>query len=187
MRFLDRLLQDWRISKTIPYLRSGFRILDVGCADGKLFRSLPFDLETGIGIDSRLEKNQDCGTYVLIRGTFPEDVPKSAPFDIITMLAVFEHIPKGKQAALSRACFELLRSGGKVILTIPSPQVDLILDFLKMIRLADGMEDHQHYGYKVSETAAIFSSQGFQLVSQKTFQLGLNHLFVFEKPLVLPP
>jgi hypothetical protein len=97
------------------------------------------------------------------------------------MLAVLEHIPTARQAALADACHELLRDGGRLIITVPSPKVDHILAFLCFLRLIDGMSLEEHHGFKPGDTARIFAPPRFRLLAHERFQLGLNHLFVFEK------
>ena len=51
MTFLDRALQKWRIREAAMYLRAGDRVLDVGCADGTLFRQVR-GLGASVGIGS---------------------------------------------------------------------------------------------------------------------------------------
>ena len=47
---------------------------------------------------------------------------------MITMLAVLEHVPEDAQAELAAACERILKPGGRVVITVPSPQVDTILE-----------------------------------------------------------
>ena len=75
MKMLDRVLQNWRIDKVRPYLRSGGRVLDIGCADGALFRRQP-DLGVYIGMDPALKQPLDAPPVRLIRGLFPDDLPR---------------------------------------------------------------------------------------------------------------
>jgi hypothetical protein len=46
------------------------------------------------------------------------------------MLALFEHIPTAEQPAVIEACYELLVPGGRVVITVPSPAVDPMLEFV---------------------------------------------------------
>jgi hypothetical protein len=81
---------------------------------------------------------------------------------------------------MSHGFYNLLKPKGRVIVTVPSPQVDYILEILLKLKLIDGMSLEEHYGFKPSDTEIIFS-KGFKLIKKKKFQLGLNNLYVFEK------
>jgi 2-polyprenyl-3-methyl-5-hydroxy-6-metoxy-1,4-benzoquinol methylase len=179
MTALDRLLQTWRIRKARHWLGAGDRVLDVGCADGSLFRHLP-DL-TGVGVDTdSVPRSTRRVRYV--QGRFPEAIAAEPPFDRITALAVMEHIPEAQMQPFVAGLWSMLRPGGRAILTIPSPLVDTILHVLVRLRLLEGMAAHEHWGFKPSHTVPMFEAEGFRTVHARRFQLGLNHCFVFEKP-----
>jgi len=115
----------------------------------------------------------------IVRGGFPDDLDDPGPFDAITMLAVFEHFSEARQPAVVEACRRLLRPGSRVIITVPAPAVDRIVDVLRTLRLAHGMDIEAHHGYRPEETPRHFA--GFRVVHHEPFELGLNHLFVLER------
>jgi SAM-dependent methyltransferase len=180
MTWLDRFIQNWRIRKAKRFIPRGGRVLDVGCADGALFRLLKH-LSNGVGIDPDITPQQ-LPNAQLIRGFFPADLPDNRPFDAITMLAVLEHIPAPMQTQLAQNCYRVLRSKGRLIITVPSPATDKVLEMLQSLRLIHGMSLEQHYGYDVAQTPGLFTSSGFHMIRSRKFQFGFNNLFVFEKP-----
>jgi len=181
MKALDRILQRWRIAKVRPYIPKGARVLDVGCADGALFKQLRGRIKEGVGIDPGLNRSVDMDHCKLIAGWFPQDLSDDRTYDVITMLAVLEHVPPEQQPQLAMACVRFLAPGGYLIITVPSPMVDWILRLLKVMRLIDGMSLEQHYGFDPRQTPAIFSVKGIALVKAMKFQFGLNNLYVFRK------
>jgi 2-polyprenyl-3-methyl-5-hydroxy-6-metoxy-1,4-benzoquinol methylase len=181
MKTIDHLLQRWRISKAQKFIKPGARVLDIGSADGALFRQLKIPGARGMGIDPTLKSNASVDGVPLIAGFFPKDLPDAEPFDVITMLAVLEHFPPTQYEDLRRGCVKFLRPGGRLIITVPSPAVDHILAALKFFRLVDGMSLEEHHGYEVNRTTEIFPPENFRLLKRATFQLGLNHLFVLER------
>ncbi len=181
MKALDRVLQRWRISKVLPFIPRGGRVLDVGCADGVLYHQHSAIGEY-VGMDPEYPPRTLGPRAHTLRGFFPADLPPGPPYDAIVMLAMLEHVPAEALQPLARACAESLRPGGRVLLTVPAPRVDDILDVLKALRLIDGMSLEEHHGYDIAQTRPLFESQGLRTHAHRSFQLGLNHLFVFEKP-----
>lgn len=180
MTAIDLFVQRLRIRQAARFLMPDDHVLDIGTADGTLFRHLPHI--SGIGIDPDAVP-ENFPNAALIAGMFPRDLPDPRQrFDAITMLAVLEHVPEAAQRTLAADCYRFLRPGGRLIITVPSPRVDDILAVLKWFRLIHGMSLEQHYGFDVAKTPALFRSAGFESLKSRKFQFGLNNLFVFAKP-----
>jgi SAM-dependent methyltransferase len=181
MLLIDRVLQWWRISKARPYITPGARVLDIGCADGELFRRIPA-IKDGIGVDPDLPQARvQLTNAVLLQGLFPQALPDDRPFDVITLLAVLEHVPQERQRQLAEECSRYLKPDGHLIITVPSPAVDSILAVLRFLRLIHGMALEQHYGFEPRQTPGLFEVGGMELVKARCFQGRLNNLFVFKK------
>ncbi len=182
MKYLDRFLQRWRIRVAAPYILPGASVLDIGSADGALFREIP-GLKDSVGIDLELDYANlpNLPHVTFYQGPFPETLPSPRTFDAITMLATLEHIPPDCLAPLAKACAEHLRPGGHLIISVPSPNVDYILEVLEKLRVIHGMATEQHHGFDVAETPGIFTPMNLELIVHKRFQLGLNNLFVFRR------
>ena len=181
MKPLDGLLQRWRIKKAKAFVPKGSRLLDIGCSDGLLYRMLRAQIVEYVGIDPILSDSVHEGKFRLVAGSFPEDLPDMRPFDVITMLAVIEHLPRHRQQETAFACVQLLKQNGILILTTPSPFVDRLLYFLKGLNVLDGMSLEEHYGFDVKEVPLLFDFEELMLLHHQHFQLGLNNLFVFKK------
>jgi SAM-dependent methyltransferase len=180
MKHGDVLLQRWRISMAARHIRPGAHVLDIGSSDGLLFSVLKDKIASGVGVDTD-SVPEDYGNFHFIQGRAPEDLPSGETFDAITMLAVLEHIPTDAQRELADGCWALLRDNGRVICTVPSPKVDSLIHLGKRLRILDGMQEHEHYGFEPSQTVRLFVDRGFTLRRARHFQLGLNNLFVFAK------
>jgi len=183
MRPLDRFIQKLRINKAGKYIHPNSRLLDIGCADGAIFLQIPHKIQEGIGIDPGIQSKQIGTNVQIIQGFFPDNLPhRQESFDVVTLLAVLEHIPLDKQSALAKNIFEHLNSQGLLIITVPSPYTDIILNILKQLHLIDGMSLDEHFGFDVKTVKTTFTKYGFTLMKHEYFQLGLNNLFVFKKP-----
>lgn len=180
MTWLDRCLQQWRIRVAGRELPLGARVLDIGTHDGTLFRLAGAG---GVGIDPELAAGATFPEVTLVKGSFPADLPAlpDESFDAATALAVVEHVPEGELRAWAEAIARLVVPHGVLVITVPAPTVDTILHVLMRLHLAGGMEAHQHYRFQPSNLDAIFTAPLWQRTKHRTFQLGLNHLYVFER------
>ena len=176
MTAIERFLQRRRIHAAARFLAPGMQVLDLGCADGALFRQLP--CIRGIGIDPDLRAPFHLPNAVLLPGHLPNGLPERSDFDAVTMLAVLEHLPRAVQVQLADKLHSVLQPKGTLILTVPSAKTDRVLVLLKTFRLIHGRSLEQHYGFDAQDTPKLFGS--FRAVHAGKFQLGFNNVFVFE-------
>lgn len=181
MKKIDYLLQAERIRQAKKYI-IGNSILDIGCHEGELFKDmLKFKTISGDGIDNVLSTQIKTENYHLFPGYFPQDFPLKKQYDNVTLLAVLEHIPEEELRKYPEMLTEYLNPKGRVIITVPTKYVDYILNVLLFFKLIDGMDLIHHQDFERSLIKEIFTSNGYNLVAEKRFELGLNLLYVFEK------
>jgi SAM-dependent methyltransferase len=181
MKALDRFIQRWRMRQALRFIPAQARVIDIGAHEGELFAALGDRLERGYGVEPLRTTTLETAKFILVPGFFPAARPAEGGWDAVTMLAVLEHVPTKEQPALAAACAELLKPGGRVIITVPAKAVDHILAVLRFLRLIDGMSLEEHYGFEPADTARIFAAPFFRPLHRSRFQGGLNHLFVFER------
>ena len=181
MKALDRFIQRWRMRQAMRFIPDQARVIDIGAHEGELFRALGDRLSRGYGIEPLRKTILEEANFTVVPGFFPMARPIEGGWDSVTMLAVLEHIPTPEQFALAAACYDLLKPGGRVIITVPAKAVDHILGALRALRLIDGMSLEEHHGFEPADTRKVFAAPGFRLLHQGRFQAGLNHLFVFER------
>ncbi len=173
MTFIDRWLQDWRVSKAIPFIQG--ELLDIVCHDGSIFER--FQHASYVGVDRKLEAEP---APHLIESELVEFRP-GRTFDTIACLASFEHFDASERKQFWRVVRDSLRVGGRLVMTVPHPLVDHVLCVGKRAGLLDGMEDHQHRDVKSIDVIQEAISHGLELLVHQPFQLGLNHLLVFQQ------
>ncbi len=181
MKALDRFIQRWRINQARRFIPDQARVIDVGAHEGELFEALGEKLQWGYGVEPLCAAARLRDKYMVVPGYFPAQRPPEGSWDAVTLLAVLEHVPTSEQPALAAACHEVLKPGGRVIITVPAKAVDHILAALRFLRLIDGMSLEEHYGFEPADTLRIFAAPQFRLLHRSRFQGGLNHLFVFER------
>jgi ubiquinone/menaquinone biosynthesis C-methylase UbiE len=162
------------------------RILDIGCG------SYPYFLETTkfkekYGIDPSLNialiKNKD-----IILKKIKID-KKTLPFvnnyfDVITMLAVFEHIEHDELQFVLKEVYRVLRKNGIFIITTPAPWSDKLLHFMAKFGLISAEEIHEHkHNHPKSKIENILSQAGFakNKIKNGFFELHMNMWFTVRK------
>ncbi len=172
MKSGDVWLQQWRYSKAKPFVEG--LVLDVGCYDGSFLEGL--DGHGHEGIDIQLRKSKPH----LHQGEL-NHFHSSQSFDTITCLATYEHFDEKTCADFWQLSKRYVTPFGRVVMTVPHPLVDTIIHVGKKLGILDGMDDHQHRSVKTHLLAKTAEENGFSLVKKKSFQFGLNRLYVFEQ------
>lgn len=182
MKFLDKVIRYWRVNialENVPtFATSAF---DIGCDDGYLLNRVSRTVTKRDGIDPRLEKEVFLTESELTRGYFPKDLSatqQSNRYDAIFALAVFEHFSENDLKLSAKTINRLLTEDGRLIVTVPHPAVDKLLDILMGLQLIDGQATEEHHGFNPT-TLVDYFAQEMRLVDHKKFQFGLNNLFVF--------
>jgi SAM-dependent methyltransferase len=163
------------------FLSPDMRVLDIGCSDGALFKRYPGFSKQSLGIEPDLNAPVEVNGIACIPGTFPDALPPGRQFDAALMLAVLEHFPEGDCERLAGALYSALAPNGVLIITVPAPIVDQILDVLKALHVLHGMALEEHHGFRPSDTLRIFTTPRYELSCHRRFQLGLNHVFTFRR------
>jgi SAM-dependent methyltransferase len=183
MKALDKFLRVWRTRVALGAAPAVMKsVLDIGCGDdGYLLQGLQADVRDGLD-PTLLRERRESGLR-LVAGYFPGDLGRLGlvgPYDAIFSLAVFEHLTDQDFDSARDALPHLLNPGGRLIVTVPHPFVDRILDVLMFLHLIDGQAVEEHHGFDPALLTKLASDQ-IRLVSRSSFQLGLNNLFVFER------
>ncbi len=170
-----------------PNLRSG-KILDVGCG------SFPFFLHNTIfaekfGIDTNVENFLDKEKKITVfKHNFinNDELPfDSNIFDVVTMLAVWEHIPEKALGKLVSEIYRVLKPNtGVLVLTSPAPVAAPILCCLSMVGLVSRIEICEHQplsGAKKIKT--MLRNAGFNKnnLSHRYFQFFVNQIVIAKK------
>ena len=102
----------------LPLPRSA-RVLDVGCGTGTILESFSRRYQAS-GTDVAPQAIEFCrrrGLTELHLGPL-EQYPRSAPFDLLTMLDMLEHVED--DGSLLQAAHRLLRQGGHILVAVPA-------------------------------------------------------------------
>ena len=125
------------------------RVLDIGCGTFPYFL-VSLDAKEKYGMDpsvnvALLKKNDQKNVFLKKIAVGKQKFPfKDNFFDVITMLAVFEHIDHDKLAYVLREIKRTLKKGGIFIITTPAPWSDKPLHYLANFGLISKEEIHEH-------------------------------------------
>lgn len=180
---IDHFIARMRFRAAYPHIRSGSRVLDLGCGLEAAFLNYASDrVGSGVGLDDQVEEGMR-GRWRCVRADLRLPLPFSdGEFDHVVMLAVLEHLTNPE--AVLRQAHRVLAPQGSLILTWPSAMVDPILRVLHGLRLvSDEMESDEHQKRIPVETLqAMLQGIGFQKFIHRTFEFGLNNLMVAFRP-----
>lgn len=175
---LEPLLRRMRIGRVLPVLRRypGCRLLDVGCGfNHRLLSAVEPFVGEAWGIDRKAPETKR-GRLNVVRAGLDAGLPfDDACFDVVTMLAVLEHLDQPH--AVLREIVRVLRPGGRLLLTVPAPAAKPVLEFLSFrlgIVSREEIRDHKRY-YGRTDVAAFLAEVGQLAIEDlRSFQFGFN-------------
>lgn len=137
----------------------------------------------GVGIDPKAPQLEGENGLITLRNRLDGELPfESASFDIVTMLAVLEHLAQPR--AIVGEVWRVLSPGGWFVGTVPSHMAKPVLEFfaycLNLIN-PEEIRDHKTY-YNRASLHLLFVENGFLKLGHKYFQLGMNNFFYVQKP-----
>jgi SAM-dependent methyltransferase len=174
-------LRTQRANQLIPRdLRDG-RILDIGCGSYPYFLAhtafkakfavdqLPMPKETA--------QQHKIEFFELNLNSEPKLPFENEYFDVVTLLAVVEHLNPESMAALFKESYRVLRPGGMVVLSTPAAWSDGLLHLMAHLNLVSAEEIHEHaFAYTLPLIGWHFGQAGFGMTKTKFgyFEFMLN-------------
>lgn len=177
---LEGFLSKKRAQKANSFIKDSKRngkILDIGCGSHPYFlENIKFREKYGIDPSLRISKLNDINLSKSIISKKPL-LFKDNFFDVITMLAVFEHIELNVIDFVLREIKRILKKDGTFIITTPAPWADKILHNMAKIGLISPEEIHEHKShYNIKEIISLLLNSGYKKEHIKSgyFELGFN-------------
>jgi len=171
-------LRAQKANKLIPdHLRTG-RILDIGCGSYPYFLSHTYFAEK-FAVD-QLEKPatvSNINWHSLDLNSDPGLPFEDSYFDLVTMLAVVEHLAPNSLVTLFQEVHRVLRPGGRLIITTPAAWSDGLLHRMARLGLVSEDEINEHvYVYTLPLLGWYFGRAGFEMTKVKFgyFEFNLN-------------
>lgn len=157
------------------------KVLDIGCGSYPYFlMSTKFENKYGIDpfVNKKItKKNLHLYNMDATKSKLPF---KSNEFNVVTMLAVFEHIDQGKLKFVLSETLRVLKKGGLLIITTPSPWSDKLLHQMAKVGLISSEEIHEHKTHHSrSIIEKMITDAGYDTKNIKSgfFEFGFNMWF----------
>lgn len=171
-------------NRFIAKLQKKGKILDIGCGYHPHFL-ISADFEGKYGIDPSLNSLSIKDINLQRLDVTKQRLPfEDNFFEVVTMLAVFEHLDYERLDFVLREINRVLKKGGLLVITTPAPWSDKLLHFMALFYLISQEEIHEHkHHYNKEEIEKTLKQAGFAQNNVKSgyFELGLNMWFVTKK------
>lgn len=164
----------------IEYRRG--RILDIGCGNYPYFLDNTIFAEK-FGMDQVSHDSLISKWLVRKKINFKKfDIEKDGTppfeddyFDVVTMLAVAEHIKPEILVSVVPEMHRILKKGGVLVMTTPTPWADIVLKIMDKMKLISRTDFAEHKkAYSIKEMFSILNKGGFQ---KEKIKLGYFEMF----------
>lgn len=166
-------------NQNIPELLRKGTILDIGCGSVPYFLS-SIRFATKIGVEKSIPRPESFSPITILSADIERDARlplEDSSIDVVTMLAVLEHIEPVHVPIVLQEIKRLLRPTGVFIFTTPAKWTDKLLRTMAKVGLVSKEEIEEHKDVYTPDTLhslltdAGFSSNNIQLSS---FEMGMN-------------
>ena len=178
---LEPLLAKWRANKANQLIPSNLRhgrILDIGCGSYPYFLSHTlFANKFSIDQQNPAKVFKDINWIVLDLNQNPDIPHEDSFFDVITLLAVIEHLDPNMLIDLFKEIYRVLKPGGILIITTPAHWTNGLLYIMSKLKLVSKEEIEEHkFTYTLPLIGWFFGKAGFSLNNVKFgyFELYMN-------------
>ncbi len=174
LTLFEPLFQELRIRRILPHLPRGGVFVDVGCDQPQvLIDRVSEEMKTCIGLDIIVEPHTYKNVKILHQDLKEKIELPSNSADAMTLLAVLEHMKHPNE--IVGECFRILKPGGVLLVTVPSPASKPILDLFAIFGLVrrEMIEQHENY-FTTERLRALMEETGFSQITVDLFELGCN-------------
>ncbi|MEX2144293.1 MAG: methyltransferase domain-containing protein [Anaerolineales bacterium] len=165
-------------NRLIPIERRNGRILDIGCGAYPYFLAhTAFKEKYAIDQLPPSGDTKKIRWHTLDLNTDPVLPFSEAYFDMVTMLAVAEHLNPHSLELLLKEVHRILKPGGLVLITTPSARADGLLHWMARLGLVSSEEIEEHtFAYTLPLLGWGFGKAGFEMRAVRFgyFEMGLN-------------
>lgn len=159
-------------------------VLEVGCGDGRFIGSLGTAVSTRVGVDlseSSIRFARAFYPEVQFHCCAAESLKES--FDLVAAIEVLEHIPDDSVAGFIDSLGQRARSGGHVLISVPTKNVPL---HPKHYRHYDEslLREHVALARVPLEFVTVEHVYAAPVLLEWLLKLTFNRFFVFEAPLL---
>lgn len=170
---IDLLLAKWRYRTAIGQIKQAGKrgyILDIGCGGYPLFLTY-VDFAGKYGLDrnissSAIENIKKDGIILVnhdVEANGGELPFEDNYFDVVTMLAVFEHIEPDRLVDIHRSIYRILKPDGLCVLTTPAFWTEGLLRLLaKWNVISDAPIKEHKDSYDYSTVSSVLRQAGFE-------------------------
>lgn len=183
--FFESIFRKLRIDKVLSRIPPNTIVCDVGCGSGcVLLKSIKDKISRGYGFDNLIEDRKFDNIDLKMLNMDIEVLPlEDSSVDVVTALAVLEHFEN--PLFILQQVFRILKPGGMLLLTTPTPMAKPVLEFLAYrLNLISKREidEHKHY-FNREELMEIHCRAGFQRekIFCRLFEMGFNSFVRAEK------
>lgn len=155
------------------------RILDIGCGTYPYFL-ITSNFEEKFGIDKIIDKECQKKFDGITLINFDLEKDNEVPFvdnffDVVTMLAVFEHIEPRNLIFVIKEAKRVLKKNGSFVMTTPAAWPDKILKLLAKLNFVSPQEIEEHkHSYSQIKILRVLQESGFEKIKMGYFEAGMN-------------